>query len=90
MIKGQGKYEKTFTFKNTGNSDLVIHKIKSTCGCTTVNPEKTVLKPGESSSFKAIFSPGGMKGKQNKSIFVITNDPNNSNVRLLISAEIES
>ncbi|OFX86576.1 MAG: hypothetical protein A2W99_15685 [Bacteroidetes bacterium GWF2_33_16] len=88
-VKSSGKYEHTFTFKNSGNSELVIHKIKSTCGCTTVNPEKTILKPGESSTFKAIFNTSGMKGKQNKSIYVVTNDPNNSNIRLMISAEIE-
>jgi hypothetical protein len=88
-VKGQGKYEHEFTFKNTGKSDLKIHKVKATCGCTTINPEKTVLKPGESSSIKAVFSPGGMKGKQNKSIFVITNDPESPSNRLLISAEIE-
>jgi len=88
-IKSSGKFEHVFTFKNTGSTDLVIHKIKATCGCTTVNPEKTTLKPGESSSFKTIFSSAGMRGKQNKSIYVITNDPSNPNVRLMISAEIE-
>lgn len=87
-IKGDEKVEHLFKFKNTGKSDLIIRKIKSTCGCTTVEPEKTTLKPGESSSFKAIFSPGGRKGVQRKSIYVITNDPGNSNVRLMISAEI--
>lgn len=88
-IKSAGKYEHEFTFTNTGKSELKIHKIKSTCGCTTVNPAKTVLKPGESSSFKAVFSPGGMRGKQNKSIYVITNDPESPSLRLMISAEIE-
>jgi len=88
-IKGSGKYEHEFTFKNTGKSELKIHKIKATCGCTTVNPEKTILKPGESSSFKTVFSPGGMRGKQNKSIYVITNDPESPSTRLMISAEIE-
>ncbi len=88
-IKGSGKYEHEFTFKNTGKSEMKIHKIKATCGCTTVNPEKTVLKPGESSSFKIVFSSGGMRGKQNKSIYVITNDPESPTTRLMISAEIE-
>ncbi|MFO7826986.1 MAG: DUF1573 domain-containing protein [Bacteroidales bacterium] len=85
---GQKHVEKEFVFKNTGKSDLIIRKIRTTCGCTTAKPEKTVLKPGESSSFKAVFTPGSRKGVQRKSIYVITNDPNNSNVRLMISGEI--
>ncbi len=85
---GQKHVEKEFVFKNTGKSDLIIRKIRTTCGCTTANLEKSVLKPGESSSFKAVFTPGSRKGVQRKSIYVITNDPNNSNVRLMISGEI--
>lgn len=82
------KIEHEFKFTNNGKSDLIIRKIRSTCGCTTVAPEKTVIKPGEASSFKAIFSPGSRKGRQSKSIYVISNDPKNSNVRLTIKGEI--
>ncbi|OFX21788.1 MAG: hypothetical protein A2041_14040 [Bacteroidetes bacterium GWA2_31_9b] len=87
-IKGTENVEHLFKFKNVGKSDLIIRKIKASCGCTTVEPEKTTLKPGESSMFKTIFKPGGRKGVQRKSINVITNDPNNPNVRLMISADI--
>jgi len=82
------KIEHDFKFTNKGKSDLIIRKIRSTCGCTTVAPEKTVIKPGESSSFKAIFNPGSRKGMQTKSIYVISNDPKNPNVRLTIRGEI--
>lgn len=85
----QKHIEKEFVFKNTGKSDLVIRKIRTTCGCTTASPEKTVLKPGESSSFKAVFTPGSRKGMQRKSIYVISNDPKNPEVRLMISGEID-
>jgi len=84
----QKEIEHFFEFTNTGKSDLIIRKIRTTCGCTTVAPEKTVLKPGESSSFKTIFSPGSRKGVQRKSIYVITNDPKNPEVRLMINGEI--
>ncbi len=80
--------EHQFKLTNNGKSDLIIRKIRATCGCTTVAPEKTVIKPGESTSFKAIFNPGGRKGMQRKSIYVISNDPKNSNVRLMITGEI--
>jgi len=86
--KSKDKIEYDFKFKNEGKSDLIIRKIRSTCGCTTVAPEKTTIKPGESSSFKAIFSPGSRAGMQNKSIYIISNDPKNSNKRLTIKGKI--
>ena len=78
-----------FKFKNEGKSDLIIRKIRTTCGCTTVAPENTTIKPGESSSFKAIFNPGSRTGIQRKSIYVISNDPKSSNVRLMITGKIK-
>ncbi|NOQ24958.1 MAG: DUF1573 domain-containing protein [Bacteroidales bacterium] len=87
-IGSKDKIKHDFKFKNEGKSDLTIRKIRSTCGCTTVAPEKTVIKPGESSSFKVIFNPGSRKGMQNKSIYVISNDPKKSNIRLTIKGEI--
>ena len=86
--KSKDKIDHDYKFKNEGKSDLIIRKIRSTCGCTTVAPEKKVIKPGESSSVKVIFNPGTRKGKQNKSIYVISNDPKKSNIRLTIKGEI--
>ncbi|HYG39000.1 MAG TPA: DUF1573 domain-containing protein, partial [Cytophagales bacterium] len=37
-----------FKFTNTGKSDLIIRKTKANCGCTASEPDKKVLKPGES------------------------------------------
>ena len=88
QTKSNDKITHEFKFTNKGNRDLIIRKIRSTCGCTTVAPDKTVIKPGESSSFKAIFTPGSRTGMQSKSIYVISNDPKHSNVRLSIRGEI--
>ena len=74
----------TFDFKNVGKSDLIIRKTKASCGCTVVNIKDKVIKPGESSAFKATFNSRGKKGKQNKVITVITNDPENSAVTLKV------
>ncbi|HAF31286.1 MAG TPA: DUF1573 domain-containing protein [Bacteroidales bacterium] len=86
--KSNDKIEHDFKFTNKGKSDLVIRKIRSTCGCTTVAPAKTVIKPGESSSFKAIFDPGSRTGVQTKTVYVISNDPKNPEIRLSIKGEI--
>lgn len=77
-----------FKFKNTGKSDLIIRKIRSTCGCTTVAPPNTVIKPGEESKIEAVFDAGVRKGKQHKVITVVTNDPKHSQINLVVSGEV--
>jgi len=79
-----------FEFTNTGKSDLIIHKIKASCGCTTVNPAITVIKPGQRSSLSALFKTTGFSGRQSKTITVITNDPQSPNLTLRISGTIMS
>lgn len=87
-IKQREKADIEFAFKNTGESDLIIRKVRSSCGCTTVTPANTTIKPGESSMIKAVFDAGVRKGKQHKVITVITNDPKKSQVSLVVSGTV--
>jgi len=86
--KQNTKVAHNFKFKNTGKRDLKIRKIRATCGCTTIEPERTVIPPGESGSFKAIFNTGSRNGNQRKLIYFISNDPENSNVRLTFKGKV--
>jgi hypothetical protein len=90
-IKGSTQSEVEFKFTNGGKSDLLIRHVRPTCGCTAVQqgPQGAGIKPGESSSIKATFSSGGYNGKVTKAIYVYTNDPLNSEVVLMINAEVE-
>ena len=90
-IKGSSQYDVEFKFTNEGKRDLVIRQIKSTCGCTAVQQgnQGVGIKPGESSSIKAVFSSGSYYGKVTKAIYVYTNDPKNSEVVLMLSAEVD-
>jgi hypothetical protein len=88
-IKAGEKATNNFVFTNTGKSDLVIRKIKASCGCTATNPEKMIIKPGESSHITATFSSAGKKGHQNKTITVITNDPSQSSIVLKVIGDVE-
>jgi len=90
-IKGSTQNEVEFKFTNAGKSDLLIRHVRPTCGCTAVQqgPQGVGIKPGESSSIKATFSSGGYNGKVTKAIYVYTNDPQNSEVVLMINAEVE-
>ena len=45
--------ECTFEFKNTGKADLVLQKVKASCGCTTPDWTKEPVRPGETGIVKA-------------------------------------
>lgn len=90
-IAGNTSKDVEWKFTNTGKSDLIIRYVKSTCGCTAVQQgvAGAGIKPGESSSIKAVFSSGNYKGKQTKTIYVYTNDPKKSEVVLTLTADVD-
>jgi len=90
-IPGSTAKEVEFKFTNAGKSDLLIRHVKSTCGCTAVQQGKEGIgiKPGQSSSIKAVFNSGAYKGRVTKPIYVYTNDPKNSEVVLMLNADVE-
>jgi hypothetical protein len=63
-----------FKFKNNGKRDLLIHKTRSSCGCTTAEVPK-IIKPGQTGEIKVIFNSAHKSGKQNKTVTLITNIP---------------
>ena len=90
-IKGSTQNEVEFKFKNEGKNDLIIRNIRATCGCTAVQQgnQGVGIKAGESSSIKAVFNSGSYNGKVTKAIYVYTNDPKNSEVVLMLNADVE-
>jgi hypothetical protein len=90
-IKGSTQNDVEFKFKNDGKSDLMIRFLKSSCGCTAVQQgnQGVGVKPGETSSIKAVFNSGSYSGKVTKAIYVYTNDPKNSEVVLMLTADVE-
>ena len=88
-IKQGEKVEHKFKVINTGKSNLVFRKIKASCGCTAIKPQKMELAPGDSTYITAIFNSAHKKGRQNKSITIISNDPKATNVLLRISGNVK-
>ena len=80
--------EHTFTITNVGKSTLHIRKVKGSCSCTVIQPEKNELEPGESTSMKAIFRTHGKTGGQTRTSDVITNDPERPKITLTLSGNV--
>lgn len=90
-MPGSTSRDVEFKFTNAGKRDLIIRHVRSTCGCTAIQqgPEGAGIKPGQSGSIKATFNSGGYKGRVTKAIYVYTNDPKNSEVVLMLNADVE-
>ncbi len=82
VIQGE-KVSFGFRFKNTGNSDLVIAQVNTSCGCTSPKFPKTAIKPGEEEVITVMFDSQDRKGIQNKTITVVSNcQPSNTVIRI--------
>ncbi len=67
------KVSHTFTFKNTGTTDLIISDAQGTCGCTVPEFPKDPVKPGASGTMKVTFDSTGKSGNQQKSVNITAN-----------------
>ncbi len=93
-IDQQQTVEHIFKFKNTGNADLKIDHLQSSCSCTGALISSKVVPPGGSGEIKVSFSSKSFQGEIKRSVQVFSNDPDKgtyilnikSNVRAFIEA----
>jgi len=83
------KLEGTFIFTNTGQNQLEIKNVTTSCGCTgAVVDDKKVFEPGESGKLKFTFNTEGRMGHQEKIITVFSNDVKNPSKNITLECEI--
>ncbi len=61
--------------KNIGRDTLRILGVTTSCGCTTARQPKSFLKSGESDAVEIEFNSTGYRGKIEKHVNIMTNDP---------------
>jgi len=88
VVEGE-KLMYAFKFKNTGKSNLIIYSSEATCGCTTSQPPKAPVRPGESGEITVTFNSEGQKGKVQKRILVGANTYPAETI-LMITANVSS
>jgi len=59
-----------FTFKNTGNSPLVLNSVQAACGCTTPKWTREPIAPGGTGEVTAIYNSKARPGTFTKTITV--------------------
>ena len=62
-----------FYYSNTGNANLIIRAVESSCGCTAVKWKKKPIKVGEESKITVEFNSKGRHGKQYKVLTIFAN-----------------
>ncbi len=78
-----------FIIQNDGKAPLLIHKVKTVCGCTSVDYARVI--PPESTGVVTIkASTSGYGGKVfSKPITVFTNNPTRERITLRITGKVE-
>ena len=82
------KVEAVFNVANKGAKTLEISRIQTSCGCTAGMMDSQTIKPGETSRLKVTYDPRGKSGRQAKTLMLFTNDPQNPQKQLSISADV--
>jgi hypothetical protein len=87
-IKDGEKVYWNFRFKNTGNTDLILNRVKADCGCTAPEYPKNPIAPGEEGKIKVTFDSKGRPGMNVKKVTILSNSERPTNV-LTIKALVE-
>ncbi|MGL5683637.1 MAG: DUF1573 domain-containing protein [Marinifilaceae bacterium] len=88
-IQAGKEITRSLNLTNIGHSPLIVKKIITSCGCTTLDLPKKVIVPNETIALDVLFKSGGRSGLQQKSITVITNDPIQSEIKIIVKGNVK-
>ncbi|MFC1712375.1 DUF1573 domain-containing protein [Candidatus Poribacteria bacterium] len=89
IIKQGEVVKHTFKLKNTGNNDLIIDKVRTTCGCTAVMLSSKNIPSGGSSELEVEFNSEDFEEDVQRSVYIQSNDVRKPNRQLKITAHVE-
>jgi hypothetical protein len=89
IVSKGDKLKASFEVRNTGTAPLEVTGVRPTCGCTVANYDKTVA-PGGTGKIEAEVDTTAFTGPITKAILVFTNDKTNSQINLVVKAEVRS
>jgi len=78
-----------FKFRNEGDAPLLIHNVRTSCGCAAALISSREISPGKKGEIKVTFNTKGYEGRQTKFVYVDSNDPQVSKSQLVVSASID-
>lgn len=89
-IKQHKKITHVYNFKNIGDAPLLISKVKQSCGCIEAELSSKEIFSGGIGLVKATFDTEGYQGEVKKIIFVVSNDPDEPVVKLIMRGDVKT
>jgi hypothetical protein len=80
--------EGNIKFMNSGDKDLLIAGVRTSCGCTVANMDKNSYLPGEEGEITVRFNTRGFSGVVRKSVSIKVQDVESSTIRVIIQANV--
>lgn len=78
-----GKVSCSMRLVNTGDSALLITHVRTSCGCTASDYDKSPIAPGDTSSIRITYDPTARPGEFVKNVFVYTDgNPRRSSLEI--------
>jgi hypothetical protein len=77
-----------FEFGNTGNSTLIIKKVRTSCGCAAALVSEKQIPAGGKGEISVTFKTRGYEGHQTKYVYVESNDPDQPIMQLSVVAAV--
>ncbi len=77
-----------FTIQNAGDADLLLQRIAPSCGCTAAAVSSSTIKPGSSEKIRVTFDTSGMYGSKAKTVSIVTNAREQSEVTLKLRGSV--
>jgi hypothetical protein len=75
-------------FTNEGNAPLEITKVRPSCGCMAGKLKKKIYEPGESGAIDLSYQTKNRKGLTKGYVLISSNDPEQSQARVNLKANI--
>ncbi len=82
--------EHIFIVRNEGEAPLSLRRGTSTCQCTRFDILKKEVPPGESAEIKVNWKPKSENKMFEQSLVLKTNDPKNTELRLIVTGNAEA
>ncbi len=80
--------EIVYRFTNTSDRVVTITSTQSSCGCVVAEVARTVYPPGEKGEITALYDVGDAGGRQEKTITVSTDHPDEASIALTLIIDL--
>jgi hypothetical protein len=87
-IASGGSFQHDFVFTNVGTATLEISQVRTSCGCTTAGEWDRRVEPGATGRIPIKFDTGSFSGPIQKTVTLVSNDPEQGRAVLQVKGKI--